>query len=67
MHKLPKLWKVLVGDVIPDLVFLFILTSIACVMCTCVCEREGGFSFDSFFSLKYLAILVFGLKRILLF
>lgn len=64
VHKLPKLWKVIIGDVIPDLIFFFMLTSIACVMCTCVCMRERGFSFDSFFNLKYLAVLVFSLKRI---
>lgn len=40
MHKRLKLCKVIVGDVIPDLVFLFMLTSIGCVLCTCVCERE---------------------------
>lgn len=36
VHKRPKLWKVLTGDVLPDPIFFFMLTSIARVMCACV-------------------------------
>lgn len=54
----------IIGDVIPDLIFLCLLVSH--VLCVPVCEREV-LVLIVFFNLKYLAILVFSLKRILLF